>query len=268
MPEITTPADYHIYLDGLLQHFSRTHFSLDSAEVRFGIERLEALARGVSLDPKVKKEILESPWFQKAIAFTRNYYAAWEVGMEQSTAKLFKRELGSDLSKLRSLGWGGLERTFLFAREECNAMGVHPHAHVAFVGSGPLPESAMAITLQFGCAVTCVDCDEHALSTSQALIEESDLRERFSFLHMAGEKVDFSEFSHVWVAVMASNKPTIIRRVFETNPAALISCRTAADLKSLLYEPLDESQCDGLVRKEIRSSNPDTIIHSLVLRQG
>ncbi len=159
-----------------------------------------------------------------------------------------------------------LKRTFDFALEEARAMAINKDSAVCFVGGGYVPESAITISLNFHCPITVLDKNPEAVEISRKVIGILGLEKSVRIIASNAEKYDFGDADAVWVAVMAKDKNKIIDQIHLTNLTAKIACRTVRGSRMLLYEPVNEGLLgNDFKKREINSSNPETIMHSLIL---
>lgn len=113
--------------------------------------------------------------------------------------------------------------------------------HVAFIGSGPLPLTAIIRHLKTGVHVTCIDNDPVACRQSRVLLSKLGLSDKIKVVEGDGAKVNYSKFSNIVIAALVPNKAETINRIRETaQHTTQIGIRSAERLHSLLYDPLDE----------------------------
>lgn len=157
---------------------------------------------------------------------------------------------------------------------------IGPGAPIAFVGSGPLPLTAILLA-RSGFDVTILDSDAEAVKLGDAVITITNTHETASALlpgapnpirstHCAAEDHDYSHYSAVVVAALvgASHDATyrILQIVAKTLPPhGLLAARSVPlDGRRLLYPRLDPTRLDGLdlIGETIPTQD---IINSLVL---
>lgn len=112
-------------------------------------------------------------------------------------------------------------------------------SHIFFVGSGPLPLTAIDYHLKTGAKITCVDIDPDAVAQSRALLRKIGLDRAINVVHQTGEAVDYSEASHVVVAALIPKQADVVAKALEDNPKAVLGVRSASGLRTLLYPPAD-----------------------------
>lgn len=139
---------------------------------------------------------------------------------------------------------------------------------IAFVGSGPLPLSAVLHTVRTGATVTCVDHDPVAADLGRAVAERlgcTDLDVRLA----DALDVDLAGFDLVVLAALvgadAQEKRTILDRLAAAmEPGAVLVARSARGLRALLYPPVDEDALDGF--EVLHTVHPsDDVINSVVV---
>lgn len=111
--------------------------------------------------------------------------------------------------------------------------------HVYFVGSGPLPLSAIIMHHKTGAKITCVDIDPDAIDRSQKLIKNLGLEDKFNFVCANGDQVDYKDASVVLLASLVPNKRDVLKKIEQTSQKSPeIAVRTAYGLNTLLYQPV------------------------------
>ncbi|NNU82520.1 nicotianamine synthase [Geobacillus sp. BMUD] len=110
---------------------------------------------------------------------------------------------------------------------------------IAFVGSGPLPLSALLLQRQIERPVVCIDIDEKAHAAGKKLIDAYGWGETVRCVLADGAHYDYRRHDIVWIASLVPNKEEVIERVYEINREAIIAIRSVDGIYELLYEPVD-----------------------------
>jgi hypothetical protein len=152
------------------------------------------------------------------------------------------------------------------------------HESIAFVGSGPLPISAIMFHLRTGLPVTCIDSDEIACVLARQLVgylaaNEPGCREldnAIRFCHGRGQEHDYAAHPVVFIANLVQAKEPVVMRIMETSRVeATAIIRSAEGLSTLLYQPADgiagEEGYDVYLTGKT-SPSPDAINTSLIYR--
>jgi hypothetical protein len=121
-----------------------------------------------------------------------------------------------------------------------------PESHVVFVGSGPLPLTAIELHKQTGARITCIDNDPEAVRQSRALLRRLNLDRQIKVVEAGGEQAEYKDVTHAMVAALVPNQPSVVKRVLEDSPAAMIGVRSANGLRGLLYPPADTKAMEAL----------------------
>lgn len=157
---------------------------------------------------------------------------------------------------------------------------VGPGAPIAFIGSGPLPLSAILLA-RTGFDVTVLDADAHAIQLGDGVVTATNTHPEASALlpgapatlrsvHAPAEDHDYTPYAAVIVAALvgATHDATyqILRTVAETlSPGGLLAARSVPpDGRRLLYPRLDVTCLTGfdVIGETIP---PQDVINSLVL---
>ena len=89
-----------------------------------------------------------------------------------------------------------------------NRAGIQPssESQIVFIGSGPLPMTAIDMHLQTGAKIVCVDNDPEAVLLSRQMIENLGLSGSISVHQAEGDKFDYAGSDVVFVAALATSK--------------------------------------------------------------
>ncbi|WP_162848366.1 nicotianamine synthase family protein [Paenibacillus nanensis] len=111
-----------------------------------------------------------------------------------------------------------------------------------FVGSGPLPLSAIILHLLGDVEVVCLEMDPVAYEASCSLLERLGLEEKVTVVLVNGSAFDYLSYRRIFVASLVRNKRDVLEQISRTSPDALVAVRTAEGMKQIMYEAIDESQ--------------------------
>lgn len=136
---------------------------------------------------------------------------------------------------------------------------------MVFVGTGPLPLSALLIQEQLQVPALCLDIDPYAYFLGKELVEKADGRYESDYALSDGALFDYSGYDLIWIASLVPNKEAVMKRIYETNPEAIVAIRSVDGIHKLLYEPVDAEQYTLVNCKEIgRTKANPFIINSTI----
>jgi hypothetical protein len=136
---------------------------------------------------------------------------------------------------------------------------------IAFVGSGPLPLSTILLQQQTGKRVVCLDINAEAYDLGKKLIEQYSLQHSLKYVLADGASFHYDGYNLVWIASLVPNKEEVVKRIYETNPNAIIAIRSVDGIYQLLYEPVDATVFQHVVCEEIgRTKANSSIINSTI----
>ncbi|MGE7661149.1 nicotianamine synthase family protein [Peribacillus sp. NPDC097197] len=130
----------------------------------------------------------------------------------------------------------------------------------AFVGTGPLPLSPLLLKQEMGAEMTCLDLDVQAHEHGRRFIQDLDRDGTSDYILKDGALHDYKGLDLVWIASLVPNKEEIVRRVFETNPEALVAIRSVDGIHQLLYEPVDATKFQTVSCEEAGRTVADSFI--------
>ncbi|MHA6484849.1 nicotianamine synthase family protein [Paenibacillus sp. strain BS8-2] len=153
----------------------------------------------------------------------------------------------------------------LFALQQFKRHGADGAASpIVFVGSGPLPLSAI-ILHQFGhVEVVCLEMDMDAYATSCRLLQRMGLQDTVKVVHINGAEFDYSAYDRIFIASLVRNKLAVLHQICRTSHNPLVAVRTAEGMKQIMYEAIDESELlqHGWSVQARTSPDEDLVINS------
>lgn len=127
--------------------------------------------------------------------------------------------------------------------EELRALGgALPEGDIYFIGSGPLPLTAVECARQTGRSVICVEKDPAAASLSRRVIAELGLAEKLRVCEADGADCDYRGAGLVMIAALVDGKDVTLAKIQNAAPGAMIGIRSAEGLRTLLYDAVDPQE--------------------------
>lgn len=111
---------------------------------------------------------------------------------------------------------------------------------ICFVGSGPLPLTAIVLNQKTGTKITCVDIDPVACDISRELIGKAGYSDRIEVVCADGADYGYRTHPAILIASLVPNKADVVTRIKETAKTPCIALRSAEHLHTLLYNPVNE----------------------------
>ncbi|MEW9673846.1 nicotianamine synthase family protein [Ammoniphilus sp. 3BR4] len=216
-------------------------------------ETLTHLVKCVSLmfTESETKRILADLHIQRIRNGMMKKLAQAETEMEFYYAQEFARKPSLSLDDLkRFLYWDNYEALIETEIRGLQASDLpytlQPGESVAFVGSGPLPLSAVILAYKVGGRMTCIDVDERACESAKKLIMGLGLEGEIFVECTAGENHDYGRHPLIFMASLVPNKAEVISRIRLTREDAVLAVRSADGVRELLYEPVDEKELSAM----------------------
>jgi|GEM_PF-458381 GNAT superfamily N-acetyltransferase len=211
----------------------------DFAELHESIMELEKFVFSFEPDDETAPSILEDLTPEQVARLT-DAYSVWETELE---ARFAHRVIRGEVPVSDYLLYDRFE-TLL--QRELALVRNGPPERILFIGSGPLPVSAIHMHYQTGSPVDCVDRDAGAVEISRQVIEKCGLGDSVRVFCDQGERYDVGEYDLILVALLAKPKKNILRNLRKRSKLdARILCRTSLQLRTLVYEPTDDSAVRG-----------------------
>lgn len=153
--------------------------------------------------------------------------SASDVLTKLPTWSIYKSLVSQELSMLRQ-----------FIRQDGHA----EKLPIIFVGSGPMPLSAIILHLLSDVEVICLEMDSVAYEASCFLLERLGLADKVTVVMENGSQFDYSSYSRIFVASLVRNKLEVLEQIIRTTSDPIVAVRTAEGIKQIMYEAIDESQ--------------------------
>ena len=102
---------------------------------------------------------------------------------------------------------------YALLRKEALEAKICKEATIGFIGCGCLPWSAIALHQLFGADVCGFDRDRKLVGLGRAVVERLGMEKGVRLHACEGNVIDFSPFSHVYLAGMCDQKVAIIERI-------------------------------------------------------
>lgn len=153
--------------------------------------------------------------------------SASDVLTKLPTWSIYKSLVSQELSMLRQ-----------FIRQDGHA----EKLPIIFVGSGPMPLSAIILHLLSDVEVICLEMDSVAYEASCFLLERLGLADKVTVVMENGSQFDYSSYSRIFVASLVRNKLEVLEQISRTTSDPIVAVRTAEGIKQIMYEAIDESQ--------------------------
>jgi len=122
------------------------------------------------------------------------------------------------------------------AAREIRLAGLTPEDRVLFIGSGPLPISAVEYVARAGCTVDAIDRFAEPVELSSKVIAKLELASRLRVMHSTGEEVPVDGYDAIIIGVLAEPKSVILDHLdAEARADCRIVCRTTQGLREFVY---------------------------------
>jgi hypothetical protein len=192
-------------------------------------------------------EVLCDGQVQAALPVVRDYYLRFFDLHETALARAIL--VSSD-------PWTVLRRYALFPRYEAliqtqvDMLADRRVKRMAFIGSGPVPVTAILLEQNHGVAAVCLDEDPEAVDVSQRVLERLGLK---NVMVRQGDETGANpqECDAVLVAALAEPKERILKVLSDNlnGCGAPVLLRTYSGLRTVLHEPFDPAHADGFLER-------------------
>lgn len=179
------------------------------------------------------------------IAALNDTYSFWQTGIESQFAETL---IKGEASLSDYLFYDRFEA--LVRRELALLSNIRPQ-RILFIGSGPLPISAILVHLQTGLPVDCVTRGPAAELLARRVVEKSGFSGPVRILGSLDADYDLSGYELVIVGLLARPKKAILKRIRKRcRPDCEILCRSSYGLRRLLCAATSDRDLRGFHTKK------------------
>ena len=127
-------------------------------------------------------------------------------------------------------------------KRELKKINIQKEDKILFVGSGPLPVSALLIQKFTHAKITLVDYCEKSINTSKAILKKE--RVDMEYIKAYADEVDLSKYSIIYVAKQVQPKACIVNHyIHKISPSTKIVCRKRRQDRCHYYEESFKASC-------------------------
>ncbi|MFN8176847.1 MAG: nicotianamine synthase family protein [bacterium] len=201
---------------------------------------VEHLVLSDVVDAAEADEILRGLEGAGKVAPCQAAFAKLEPMIERGLAAQAVSGHRSLLEDRESLTANYLARYEELARREVALVEMTAGDRVLFLGSGPLPISAIEYCRQTGCEADCVDFVDDAIRVSREVIRAVGMEGRMRCHRARAEQFPVAGYSVVMIGVLAKPKAAIFENVASgRSEGCRVLARTTYGLRGLIYAPLE-----------------------------
>ena len=223
-------------IDNLIQKISEICNCLiknpaDNKLINSKMLEVETLILKEKLNLSEENVILNYDEFKRALPQLQHFYEIFETNLEEQFVTDFlngKRELRDYLLYARFVE---------LITNEKNLAKVSEKDCVLFIGSGPLPITAILLSMFTKCSVDCYDKNKEYVNVSKRVIEKLSLSDKIKIYNEKGEDISENKYSVIIIALLAKPKDKILQNIWnKTIKGARIICRTSDGIREVFYE--------------------------------
>ena len=140
---------------------------------------------------------------------------------------------------------------------------------IVFIGSGPLPLTAIIMGQKTGLNITCLDMDAAAIERGRILTDKLGMAEQIHFTQRAGHAYNFKDSALVMIASLVDDKGAVLHAIENTaETLPKVAMRSATGLHALLYDPVTPSILDdfNMCVQNVTRQTPDVINTTIVCK--
>ncbi|MFH1432032.1 MAG: nicotianamine synthase family protein [archaeon] len=210
---------------------SLTKSSSGSTLTKSKMLELEALILKEKLNISEEKAILSYDEVKGALPRLQHFYEVFETNLEEEFVNDFlngRKELRDYLL---------YNRFVKLITNEKNLAKISKKDCVLFIGSGPLPITAILLNKFTKCSVDCYDKNNIFANISKRVIENLSLSDKIKIYNGKGEDLSGKKYSVIIIALLAKPKDKILQNIWnESIKGTKVICRTTDGIREAFYE--------------------------------
>ena len=166
-----------------------------------------------------------------------NLYCLWETNLENRFVDFLKQGIVQHYIDYPL--YARFER--LIEREVSLLEGFRPK-RLLFIGSGPMPITALCLYNRLGTHIDCLERNEDAVIESKRVMKLMGCENAINIFQGFGEDIDVSDYDVVLIALLAKPKHKILSNILENaKDDVKIICRTSEGSRKVFYEPTEDN---------------------------
>jgi len=200
------------------------------------------------------------------LAKSQQLYGQYETFLEESFVNVILHSGDIDLLDPNNITQNYLMRYRNLTANEVALADIKPEDRVLFIGSGPLPISAIEIARQTGCQIDCVEHFADKADTSRAVIDHLGMSGQVHVYTAEGQEFPVSNYSVILVGVLAQPKQEIINHIEQnTQEGVRVLARTTEGIREFIY-PEAEFTTSRFIPRDINHAVKDQTLSTILLK--
>jgi len=230
-------------------------------QFRSNMWKLERLLLNDRLSQSAQDEIIALKEIKRDLPALRSYYEKFETDLEYDFTREFLKKESPSIR-----GYALYKRFVVLVRNEARLANISGRDCVLFIGSGPLPITAILLHELTGCRVDCYDSNKRAAEISIDVLKQLGRSRAIRVHNRSGESLGSNSYSAIVIALLAKPKDGILRAVWKNSrKGARIICRTSDGIRQVFYEQTDPHLFDQYGQAGKVYAKGDQTISSVLL---
>jgi len=232
----------------------------DQKKIRLVMLRLENLLLKKKMNKEEVYEIINT--LGNKINVFQDNYEQFETELEEE----FSRKIINSNKETNIKDYQLYKRFLRLIKEESRLGQIKKGDKVLFIGSGPLPITAIILNKLKGCEIHCIEKVKNRAEISKRIIRRLGLQQKINVYNKKGESIKNDDYSIVIIALLAKPKDRILKEIFsKVNVGTKIICRTSEGIRQFFYEATNERLFDKYSEEGKVKAKGDQIITSALL---
>jgi Nicotianamine synthase protein len=203
------------------------------------------------------------------LASSQALFMAFETTLENSMARFILDAPNATVGSTENITQNYLQRYRTLARHEIELSKMRATDAVLFIGSGPLPITAVQYVRQTGCRVDCIDHSGPAIETSNRVLKRCVEGEHLRVVHARGEECDVSAYDVILVGVLAEPKAKILGHIDRHAASCTrVVCRTTLGVRQFIYPRTEPRPLERFLPAGFSRASGDQVISTQLLTGG
>ncbi len=215
--------------------YLKNHTQLNQLKLKESMLVLESIFSSNNLSLQKQNKLISYLKENDLLSIFQKNYEKYEINLEKEFAESFIKKNSHDKNTLKKYHFysGYLKAV----KKEAKLAKIKISDKICFVGSGPMPMTAILLQDLTGANIDCVEKEEKLAKLSKNVIHKLAYNKDIKVINNDALKIDFSPYSVIILAVLAKPKEHLMKIIWERiQPKTRIIYRLPSIARQAYYE--------------------------------
>lgn len=252
-------------LKNLLKNLStylKSHSALNQLEIKESMLVLESIFSDVSLNLKEQRKLIKYSKVNNLLSLFQKTYEIYETNLEEEFARLFIK--GKDYnSKSKIKKYHFYNGYFSAVKKEVQLAKISHNDRVSFIGSGPMPMTAILLYELTGIDIDCFEKVRHSAELSKKVIQKLKYDQHIKVINKNALNINFSRYTVIILAVLTKPKDDLMKTMWKhILPGTRIVYRLPNVIRQAYYQDTSDvlNTYHKFEKKRIKGKRTSTLV--------